>query len=96
MGVGAAAVVLVWLVALSAYDIGQRRLPNWLTLPGAATVAGAAVLSGHGAGALAGAAALTVLYLLVHLVSPSSMGGGGVKQAQGVTNAQRRRGDKVR
>src|SRR5574337_495693 len=30
--------LLVWLVMLSGYDIRWRRLPNWLTLPGAAVL----------------------------------------------------------
>lgn len=81
MGVG---VALIWLVALCGYDIRQRRLPNWLTLPGAAVILIAAAISGHGLAALTGAAALTALYLLVHLVSPRSMGGGDVKLAAGL------------
>lgn len=82
MGVGAAGVL--WLVALSAYDIRQRRLPNWLTLPGAMVILLAAGLSGRGGAALAGAAALTVLYGVVHVISPRSMGGGDVKLAIGL------------
>ena len=39
MGAGVAGVcVLVWLAALSVYDIRERRLPNWLTMPGAAVI----------------------------------------------------------
>lgn len=77
------AVVVVWLAALSAYDIRQRRLPNWLTLPGAALILLVAALAGRGGAALAGAGALTLLYLAVHVVSPRSMGGGDVKLAAG-------------
>ena len=34
----AGACVLAWLAVLSLYDIRERRLPNWLTIPGAAVV----------------------------------------------------------
>ena len=55
---------------LSVYDIRQRRLPNALTLPGAAVVL-AARLAGARSARVLGAAALTVLYLGVHLVAPA-------------------------
>ena len=70
-----AVVVLAWLAALSCYDIRERRLPNPLTLPGAAVILLAAAVAGRGVPALAGAAALTAVYLLVHLVAPAAMGG---------------------
>ncbi|MFN3006282.1 prepilin peptidase [Mycolicibacterium wolinskyi] len=73
-----------WLVALSAYDIRRRRLPNWLTLPGAVAILCAATWSGRGSAALAGAAALAALYGIVHVISPRAMGGGDVKLALGV------------
>ncbi|WP_269084983.1 prepilin peptidase [Mycolicibacterium peregrinum] len=38
MGVGVTVVVAVWLLALSSYDVRERRLPNWLTLPGAVLI----------------------------------------------------------
>ncbi|HEX2213382.1 MAG TPA: A24 family peptidase [Mycobacterium sp.] len=84
MGVGLAAVAAVWLAALGIYDIRQRRLPNRLTLPGAAAVLLVAAVSGRGWPALAGALALFGLYLAVHLVSPTAMGAGDVKLALGV------------
>ena len=84
MGAGVCVVVLVWLAALSIYDVWQRRLPNWLTLPGAAAVLMAAALAGRGMSALAGAAALGLLYLLVHAVAPAALGAGDVKLAVGV------------
>jgi leader peptidase (prepilin peptidase) / N-methyltransferase len=77
-------VVLAWLVALSCYDIRARRLPNALTLPGAAVILLAAGFAGRGLPALAGAAALAFVYLLVHLASPSAMGAGDVKLAVGL------------
>ncbi|WAC89598.1 prepilin peptidase [Mycobacterium sp. Aquia_213] len=80
----AAAVVLVWLVALSCHDIRRRRLPNLLTLPGAGLILVAACCLGRGVPALAGAAALTGLYLLVHLIAPAGMGAGDVKLAIGL------------
>src|SRR5579875_1320648 len=78
------AVASLWMVALSCYDIRQRRLPNWLTLPGAAVVPVAGLAGGHGLAALAGAAALTAAYLLVHLAAPAAMGAGDVKLALGL------------
>ena len=75
---------LVWMGALSAYDIRRRRLPNWLTLPGFAVVMLVAAGSGHGTAALLGAAALSAVYLLVHLLAPTAMGAGDVKLALGL------------
>ncbi|MGH3555384.1 MAG: prepilin peptidase, partial [Mycobacterium sp.] len=40
--------------ALTVYDIRQRRLPNWLTLPGFAVILLVAGLAGRGLPALAG------------------------------------------
>jgi leader peptidase (prepilin peptidase)/N-methyltransferase len=80
----AVGVALLWLGALSIYDIRQRRLPNWLTLPGAAAVLSGAVVLGFGVPAVLGGAALTGLYLLVHLAAPSAMGAGDVKLALGL------------
>lgn len=84
MRIGAAVLVLVWLVVLSRYDLRERRLPNLLTLPGAGVILLAGALAGRGLPALAGAAALTGVYLLVHLVAPSAMGAGDVKLAIGL------------
>jgi leader peptidase (prepilin peptidase)/N-methyltransferase len=80
----ACAGVLAWFTALSIYDVRQRRLPNALTLPGAAMVLAAATVAGRGLPACAGAAALVLLYLGVHLVAPAGMGAGDVKLAIGV------------
>jgi leader peptidase (prepilin peptidase)/N-methyltransferase len=85
MGAGiAGAAALAWLVALSAYDIRERRLPNYLTLPGAAVVLFGAAAAGHGVAAALGAAALFAVYLVVHLLAPAAMGAGDVKLALGV------------
>jgi leader peptidase (prepilin peptidase)/N-methyltransferase len=85
MGAAVAGVcVLAWFAVLSIYDIRQRRLPNWLTLPGGLMVLAVASLSGRGTAALAGAAALTLVYLVIHLVAPAGMGAGDVKLAIGV------------
>jgi leader peptidase (prepilin peptidase)/N-methyltransferase len=75
--------VLLWMAALSGYDVRQRRLPNWLTLPGFVAVVLIAIGSGHGAAAAVGAAALTGVYLVVHLLAPTAMGAGDVKLALG-------------
>lgn len=84
MGVAGTVVAAGWLLALSGYDIAERRLPNWLTLPGAALVLLVAAVCGRGVAALAGGVALASLYLIVHLVVPRAMGGGDVKLAIGV------------
>jgi leader peptidase (prepilin peptidase)/N-methyltransferase len=84
MRIAATGLVLVWLAALSCYDIAERRLPNALTLPGAGVILLAAVFAGRGSSALVGAAALSGLYLLVHLFAPSGMGAGDVKLAIGL------------
>ncbi len=77
-------VVLVWLSVLTVYDLRWRRLPNWLTLPGAAVILAGAVLAGRGAPAALGAAALFALYAATHLLAPAAMGAGDVKLALGV------------
>jgi leader peptidase (prepilin peptidase)/N-methyltransferase len=82
--IAAGLAVAVWLIALSAFDIRQRRLPNVLTLPGAVVILCAAAVTGHGASALAGAAALFGVYAAVHLIAPAAMGAGDVKLAIGV------------
>ncbi|ULE35908.1 A24 family peptidase [Mycobacterium sp. IDR2000157661] len=69
---------------LSVYDICLRRLPNALTLPGAAVVLIAAVVAGRGLPAVLGALLLFGGYLLVHVLAPGSMGAGDVKLALGV------------
>ena len=82
---GAAGVcVLAWFVGLSWYDIRERRLPNWLTVPGAVVIVACAAAAGHGASALAGATSLFAIYLVLHLIAPSSMGAGDVKLAIGI------------
>lgn len=84
MRIAAACLVLAWLAALSGYDVRERRLPNALTLTGAAAVLAAAALAGRGSQALAGAAGLTAIYLLVHWLAPGGMGAGDVKLALGL------------
>ncbi|AKS34558.1 A24 family peptidase [Mycolicibacterium goodii] len=83
-GYGAAVLVAAWLITLSGYDLRHRRLPNWLTLPGAVLVLIGATAAGRGPAALAGAAALSAVYLAAHLLSPRSLGGGDVKLAVGL------------
>jgi leader peptidase (prepilin peptidase)/N-methyltransferase len=85
MGLGvAAACVSAWLVTLTVYDIRERRLPNWLTVPGALAILAVAAAMGRGVPALMGAVGLAGVYLVVHLMSPASMGAGDVKLAVGV------------
>ena len=75
---------LAWLVVLSMYDIRERRLPNWLTVPGALVILAVAAAAGRGVPALVGAGALMGIYLVVHLIAPTAMGAGDVKLAAGV------------
>jgi leader peptidase (prepilin peptidase) / N-methyltransferase len=84
MGAAAAGLVVIWLGALSIYDLRQRRLPNALTLPGAVVIIGVAVALGRGMPALLGALALGGLYLVVHLVDAGALGAGDVKLALGL------------
>ena len=76
--------VLAWLVVLSLHDIRHRRLPNWLTIPGAIVILATAAMVNRGTPALLGSAALTGFYLVVHLIAPAGMGAGDVKLAAGV------------
>jgi leader peptidase (prepilin peptidase)/N-methyltransferase len=78
------AAALLWMAALTGYDVRQCRLPNRLTLPGFAAVMLVAAGSGHGPAAALGAAALTSVYLLVHVLAPTAMGAGDVKLALGL------------
>lgn len=73
-----------WLIVLSVYDLRQRRLPNALTLPGAVLILAVATVAGRGVPALLGAAALSLLYLAVHLIDPAALGAGDVKLAVGL------------
>ena len=76
--------MLGWLAALSVYDVRERRLPNLLTMPGAAVIIATAAVHGRGAPAMFGAVALFAVYAVVHLVSPAAMGAGDVKLAIGI------------
>jgi leader peptidase (prepilin peptidase)/N-methyltransferase len=76
--------VLAWLTALTLYDIRERRLPNWLTIPGAVAILVLAAANGRAMPAVLGAAALFAIYAAVHLVSPAAMGAGDVKLAIGI------------
>jgi leader peptidase (prepilin peptidase) / N-methyltransferase len=77
-------VALLWMAALTGYDLRQRRLPNWLTLPGFAVIMLVAAGSGHGRAAAAGAGLLAAVYLLAHATAPAAMGAGDVKLALGL------------
>ena len=72
------------MAALTGYDIRQRRLPNWLTLPGFAVIMLVATGSGHGRAAALGAGLLAAVYLLAHVTAPAGMGAGDVKLALGL------------
>ncbi|MTE15012.1 prepilin peptidase [Nocardia aurantiaca] len=74
----------VWCAALTAHDVYGRRLPNALTLPGAAAALGYGFAVGEPAFAITGAVLLAVPYLLVHLCRPHALGAGDVKLAFGL------------
>ncbi|MET8799925.1 A24 family peptidase [Nocardia sp. NPDC004568] len=74
----------VWCAALSVSDIGYRRLPNLLTVPGAVAVLGYAALTGRFHPAAWGAVLLAAPYLLIHLTRPAALGAGDVKLALGL------------
>lgn len=76
--------VLAWFAGLCWNDIRERRLPNWLTVPGAVAIPACAAAAGHGVPAVAGAAALFAIYLALHLMAPTAMGAGDVKLAIGI------------
>lgn len=76
--------VLVWMAALSLYDLRQRRLPNGLTIPGFVVIVVVAAATGRGMVAALGGAALAAVYVVAHLVSPAGMGAGDVKLALGL------------
>src|ERR1700739_1890825 len=78
------AVALLWMAALTCYDVRQRRLPNRLTLPGFAVIMLVAAGSGHRPAAAPGGRLLAVAYLLVHAAAPTAMGAGDVKLALGL------------
>lgn len=82
--IAAVLVIVAWAAALSLFDIAWRRLPNVLTLGGAAAILAAALGGGRGLPALLGAASLGTLYLVVHLINPAGLGGGDVKLAVAV------------
>ncbi|WP_327150674.1 A24 family peptidase [Nocardia sp. NBC_01329] len=73
-----------WCAALSISDIRSRRLPNSLTLTGAAAVLAYAASTGHFLAAGRGAALLAAPYLVIHLVRPAALGAGDVKLALGL------------
>jgi len=73
-----------WAVALSAVDLRHRRLPNPLTLGGAAAILAVAAAGGRAGPALTGALALAAAYLAIHLAAPTGMGAGDVKLALGL------------
>ncbi|WP_137724483.1 prepilin peptidase [Prescottella subtropica] len=73
-----------WMIAVSVVDLRVRRLPNTLTLPGAACAVAVATVAGHGRAAVVGALLLAGTYLVLHLIAPGSMGAGDVKLALGL------------
>ncbi|QBJ98891.1 prepilin peptidase [Rhodococcus sp. ABRD24] len=73
-----------WCFAVSVVDLRVRRLPNLLSVPGAAVVVGYAAMTGQLRAALVGGVMLAALYLVPHLVLPAAMGAGDVKLALGV------------
>ena len=83
-GLLACGIVVAWAAALTLSDVWVRRLPNGLTLTGAAVILTGAAVAGRGTPALIGGLALGGLYLVVHLADPSGLGAGDVKLALGL------------
>lgn len=81
MTTAAFCLLIAWCLLLGVIDIHARRLPNALTGTGAAAVFGYAYCAGQLPTALAGAALLTMPYLVTHLISPAALGAGDVKLA---------------
>ncbi|MGW4357048.1 A24 family peptidase, partial [Nocardia sp. NPDC004582] len=77
-------VLTVWCAALSAFDVRERRLPDALTLPGAAVILGYGFAVGTPELAMLGALLLAIPYLVVHLCCPAALGAGDVKLALGL------------
>ncbi|WP_235681044.1 A24 family peptidase [Tomitella gaofuii] len=73
-----------WCTLLGVIDLRSMRLPDVLTLPGAAAILAVAAAAGHAAAALWGAALLSGAYLFLHLLRPAAMGAGDVKLAAGL------------
>ncbi|WP_040809577.1 prepilin peptidase [Nocardia concava] len=73
-----------WCTALSTYDLRTRRLPNALTLPGAAAALGYGFATGKPVLAVLGALLLALPYLTIHLCAPHALGAGDVKLALGL------------
>ena len=75
---------ILWLLAVAAFDLRQRRVPNWLSLAGAVAAIAALVLDsqpfGIGWGNAAGGAAVGFGVLLM-LYATGLMGAGDVKFA---------------
>ncbi|MEV4234283.1 prepilin peptidase [Nocardia sp. NPDC050408] len=78
------ALLAAWCSALTAFDIQQRRLPNALTASGAVIIFGYALFATQFTAAVVGSVLLTTPYLLVHLISPPTLGAGDVKLAVGL------------
>ncbi|WP_258957141.1 prepilin peptidase [Rhodococcus globerulus] len=70
-----------WCVAVSIVDVSVRRLPNSFTAAGYAVVLGVSAWSGGLWTALMGSVLLAAIHLVLHLISPGSLGGGDVKLA---------------
>lgn len=74
----------VWCTAAGLADLRALRLPDALTLPGAAAVLAVAGAAGHLRAALAGAVLLAGVHLVLHLARPRALGAGDVKLALGI------------
>ncbi|WP_336084053.1 A24 family peptidase [Nocardia sp. SSK8] len=81
MTTAAYCLLVAWCLLLGVIDIHARRLPNALTGAGAAAVFLYAGCTGQLTTAVAGAALLTMPYLVTHLLSPAALGAGDVKLA---------------
>ncbi|MBJ8345290.1 A24 family peptidase [Antrihabitans sp. YC2-6] len=77
----AMALFTLWCGLLVYFDVTRLKLPNVLTLSGAALVCGFGFADGRGTVVVIGGVLLAAIYLLVHLAAPTAMGAGDVKLA---------------
>ncbi|ALC06026.1 signal peptidase [Corynebacterium deserti GIMN1.010] len=77
-------VLSLWCLALCVIDVRSRRLPDWLTLPGAAIINGSALIV-EPMWALGGLAWAGVYFVTAVLVG--GIGGGDIKFALGLGTA---------
>ena len=94
MGAGLIGVgVLAWLTVLSVYDLRSRRLPNWLTLPGAVVIFAVAALFGLTAAEARVTAMVAEGFSRAEIAAAHGVSDGTVKSQLGVIFQKTNAGD---